>query len=243
MAWAFVQANGTGESGSDANVAHAYGSDNTAGNLLVLAVAWNPTATAISSVTDSAGNTWTQVATNSPVDVSSGTFGLAMYYAMNCAAGANTVTVTWGSAVAAKVLICGEWNGIATASAFDVSVGQPLTDPGGGPDAVTSGTSAGATSQANDLIVTVGLFRAVGSTWSAGSAGTLRGPTVTEGSFYDMQLEDRNLATATTFAGAFTVTGAGGTDAGALAAAFKEPAGTASAARMRRSRLCLGVGR
>lgn len=225
MAWAFVQANGTGEAGSDTNVAHAYTTNNTAGNLLVLAVGWSPTATAISTVTDSAGNTWTQVSTNSPVDVSGGTFGFAVYYALNCAAGANTVTVTWGSAVTNKALACAEYSGIATASAFDVSVGQAQASVGTGTDAVTTGTSASATTQANDLIVAFQLHRTVGNGMNAGTNYTLRGggALASDGSFYDVFLEDRNLATATTFAGTFTqnVDASGN---GTIAAAFKEAA-------------------
>src|SRR5678815_5313313 len=65
-------------------------SNNTAGNLLIACAEFFG-ADAPYSISDTRGNTWTPIFTSSGIH-SSGGWDLVAWYAMNCAAGANTVT-------------------------------------------------------------------------------------------------------------------------------------------------------
>jgi hypothetical protein len=143
----FVQAN-SGPStiqSSNTSVAVAYSKAQTAGNLNIVAVGWGDTISAISSVTDSKGNTYTRA-----VGPTSNT-GLqqAIYYAKNIAAGTNTVTVKFNQAAAypdARIL---EYSGLNTTSPLDVTA-----------SATGNGTSASSgaatTTSANELIFGAG---------------------------------------------------------------------------------------
>ena len=69
-----------------------YASPQTAGNLNILAIGWNDQGASITSVTDSAGNTY-QVAVPT---FRGGGLSQAIYYAANIlSSGSNTVTVTF----------------------------------------------------------------------------------------------------------------------------------------------------
>ena len=172
MAIAFVQAAGTnnGAVASTTNVPLAYGSNNGAGHLLVLAGRFsnNGTGTPTSiSIADSR-NTW--VVLQSFVNVNS---RLVFAYAANCSAGANTVTVTANGAGANGAFYTfsiAEYSGIATSTPVD----KNTTAPGG-----TTSTSASAgpvtTTIANELLF--GWFfneTANGLTLTAGSGYTIR---------------------------------------------------------------------
>lgn len=92
----------------------AFGSNNTAGNLLVL-IQWdlNNTGTSATVPTDTQGNTW-----NLAVNSSS---HCMVFYAMNSKAGANTVTPHLnGSSYGYEIA---EWSGVATSSALDIAHG------------------------------------------------------------------------------------------------------------------------
>jgi hypothetical protein len=90
----------------------AFGSNNTAGNFLIAIVRCQFTGGTI-TVSDTQGNTWNYV--RGP----DAQLGPVLAYAMNCKAGANTVT--WGGP--GQVLSGGiaEYSGIAKSNALDVS--------------------------------------------------------------------------------------------------------------------------
>lgn len=88
MAFAFVQANGTGHSGTSTSL--AYGSNVAAGNLLVVVVSNFSTSTTV-SISDTQGNVYAQAGTYS---TASGANRVSIWYAMAKASGANTVTAT-----------------------------------------------------------------------------------------------------------------------------------------------------
>jgi hypothetical protein len=143
----FVQAN-SGPStiqSSNTSVAVAFSKAQTAGNLNIVAVGWGDTTSAISSVTDSKGNTYTRAVgptTNTGLQQ-------AIYYAQNIASGTNTVTVKFNQAAAypdARIL---EYSGLNTTSPLDVTA-----------SATGNGTSASSgaatTTSANELIFGAG---------------------------------------------------------------------------------------
>src|SRR5262245_49216143 len=73
----------------------AYPSAQSAGDLNVVVIGWNDATSQVVSVTDARGNVYTQaLATVQP-----GIQSQRIYYAGNIAAGANTVTVTFNTAV------------------------------------------------------------------------------------------------------------------------------------------------
>lgn len=118
--------------------ARAFVSNNTAGNLLICCTqsTANPT-----TVTDSAGNTWAKA-------IGIDDFQYAeIWYAMNCAAGANTVTVnglTFGN------IWIAEYSGIELTGALDKTAGA--IGSGSNHTAVNSGNTA-TTSQADELLI------------------------------------------------------------------------------------------
>lgn len=86
--------------GSVTTYSTAFGSNNTAGDLLVILIAWTSATSQTASITDSttgggSPNTWTAFSSAA----NNGTYYVQAFYALNCAAGANTVKVTWTGAV------------------------------------------------------------------------------------------------------------------------------------------------
>lgn len=118
IAPAFVQgASAAAASVSPTSLPCAFTSANTLGNLLIIALQCNVATAGTIVITDSQGNTYTTVHTN-------GSSGYtALYYAPNCKAGANTVTVTFtgttfngGACVAIQ-----EYSGIAAVPVVDAT--------------------------------------------------------------------------------------------------------------------------
>jgi chitodextrinase len=182
---AYVQSNqASPDNSSLSSLSATFSSAQTAGNFNVVAVGWGTTAAiGITSVTDSKGNSYTPAV--GPTFVS-GTGNAAIYYAKNiaaAAAGANTVTVTFNSAVGFPDIRMAEYSGISTTSPLDVT-------------AVASGTStlansgSATTTNANDLLI--------GSNWyttgitSAGTGYTQRQISGWDGDI----LEDQTVSTA-----------------------------------------------
>jgi hypothetical protein len=200
----FVQARSiTG--GSVTSLALAYLSNNTAGNLLVAGVSAIPAMTGIS---DTGGNTWNSVTgqTSDPT--------CELRYAANCAGGANTVTVTFGS-VAQPSLSIAEYSGITTASPLD----KQATAAGFGTSASTASVS---TTQANELLVCLTSRNNINSpaTFAPGAGFTERTDT---GGGRPHQLADRFVTTTGSYAGAATLESSSG--CGQVLATFVEAAG------------------
>ncbi len=122
----------------------------SAGNLNVVSVGWNDQIGTLSSITDSAGNTYALAIR--PTRHPDGQATQYLYYAKNivaAAAGTNTVTVTLSEGdLAWPEIRVAEYSGLSTTNPLDVAVGQT----GSG-----ANTSSGqlTTTHANDLIVAI----------------------------------------------------------------------------------------
>jgi hypothetical protein len=150
MAIAFVQSDASG------SASIAFGSGNTAGNLLVaiIGTAGDPT-----GVTDTAGNTWVKATEF----YNGGTFiGIDIWYAKNCLSGANTVSFSGGFGSPFDGIIVAEFSGIDTTSPFD----QEQSAEG---DFATATPNSGniTTTQADEVLIggAAGLT-GVGLTWT-----------------------------------------------------------------------------
>lgn len=112
---AFVQQANATPSTSKASVSITFGNPQTASDANILAIGWNDTTSIISSVTDTAGNTY-QVAVPT---VSGDGLSQAIYYAPNINSGNNTVTVSFNKPAAYVDLRGAEYSGLNTANMFD----------------------------------------------------------------------------------------------------------------------------
>lgn len=135
----------------------------TAGNLLVLALPITYLST-VSSVTDTAGNTWHKACA-----YAGAMFNCEIWYAYNIAAqsaNANTITIVWGSLDYMEPVVMEFSNGAAiTADPFDKSAGAYQT----GTTTPNSGNTA-TTSVADELLIGVVDHVAWGNTltWDSG---------------------------------------------------------------------------
>ena len=156
----------------------------TAGNLNVVAVGWNDLVANVSTVTDSAGNTYQLAA---PTLRGPGT-SQAVYYAKNIkAAGSNTVTVSFDRPANYVDVRVAEYSGIDTASPLLGSVGAS-----GSAATASSGTLA--TTTTNVLLVGAG-------TTTGGFTGAAAGYTSRLITSPDLDIvEDRVVATAGSYA-------------------------------------------
>lgn len=119
MAWAFVQkqqASGGGASGS--SIAATFGSNVTAGNLIVMCVTWDYSGAGdVTSISDTRSSTWTQIGATQ--QDTPNTQKSRFYYAQNIpTSGAETVTVNFSNTPASRTIVVGEYSGIVTSSAL-----------------------------------------------------------------------------------------------------------------------------
>lgn len=137
---AIVQKQKNTSTGSVASLAKAFGSNNTAGNsIVVVCGCGNGTAM---TVADSAGNTYTQAVT-AP---NSTTFEAAIFYAVNIVGGANTVTVTNAGSAASMAMEIYEVSGL-----IQQVTAQPAQSSSGTGTGTAASTSAIASSSPNSL--------------------------------------------------------------------------------------------
>ena len=116
----FVQVNSATPQTNQSTVKIIYTGAQTAGNTNILAIGWNDATSNISSVTDTAGNTY-QVA--APTARGTG-LSQAIYYAKNikaAPAGGNTVTVTFTTAVRFADIRISEYSGLSVTNPLDVT--------------------------------------------------------------------------------------------------------------------------
>lgn len=142
----------------------------TAGDLLVIETS-NPSTTAVSSVTDSAGNSWTKASGAS--GVRSTVLSGELWYAANAAA-VSSVTVTFGASVKSAVAL-EEFAGVATASPLDVShVGSGAsTSPASG---ATTAVAAG------ELVLGYTAYQSAATTYTPTAGYTALANAATSGS-------------------------------------------------------------
>jgi hypothetical protein len=131
-----VRTTGASEAAAATTLTGTFPSPTTSGDLLVLSASvYTGTTNHITSVTDSAGNTWTRIGAFS---VASHNSDGEMWYSPNAA---SVTTVTVNVAAAATIALSAqEFSGIATASPLDVSAGTANTSntPSSGPAAATA---------------------------------------------------------------------------------------------------------
>ncbi len=118
----------------------------TAGNLNILAIGWNDQGASITSVTDSAGNTY-QVAVPT---FRGGGLSQAIYYATNILSGANTVTVMFDQPAKYVDLRVTEYSGLSQDHPFDAGASASGTGALADSGPVTTG-------QANELLFAAGM--------------------------------------------------------------------------------------
>jgi glucose/arabinose dehydrogenase len=155
---AFVQVNAATPQTNQSSVGVKYTGAQTAGNTNIVVVGWNNATSNITSVTDSAGNTYrVAVPTARGAGVSQ-----AIYYAsgINAAApGTNTVTVNFNTATPYVDVRASEYSGLDPANPFDVA-----TSASGTGASANSGTVN--TTAASELILgagtTSGVFSGAG---------------------------------------------------------------------------------
>ena len=160
---AFVQVKAATPQTSQSSVGVTYSGAQTAGNTNVVAIGWNNATSNITSVTDSAGNTY-QVAV--PTARGSGV-SQAIYYASNikaAAAGTNTVTATFNTATPYVDVRALEYSGLAAVSPFDVGASASGTGTAANSGPVT-------TTAANELVfgagITTGGFSTAGTNFTS----------------------------------------------------------------------------
>lgn len=197
-----------------------FGSNNTAGNTLVLM--WGQTdgsgtLTPPSSVTDTNSNTWYIV----PV-YAEGTGGaeatLWVAYAPDCNAGADTVTISWSSNQYSLITAIEE-PGIITPYAFDSNAvgGSATTTVSIAPAIVPSG--------ATDVLVSAGYVDYANSgTWGSPTSGFNLINTVAGGTYFQMATYDQ-VATAGSYPNTLTNSGVNRNFVG-MTAAFRTVAPT-----------------
>jgi hypothetical protein len=171
---AFVQVKSATPQSSPTSVAATFNSAQTAGNLNVVIIGWDSATGTISSVVDTAGNTY-QVA----APLTRGTnLSQAIYYAKNISGGTPTVTVTFSGATSFPDLRIMEYSGLDPVSPYDSSAfGIGLNNP--------SSTANLTTSYATSLLVSGGTT--ANAYTVAGSGYTLRTITSPNGAL----VEDR----------------------------------------------------
>jgi hypothetical protein len=144
-------------------LATTYATNNEAEDLLVAVVA-NTGSGASISLSDSAGNTWTQVAS---APYAAYNANLTVWNALNAKNSSNTVTASFGAGAGYATLFLYEYRGASTSSSFDTSSTQlqPNTSlPSSGPANPTSSV---------ELILGAGYNGTTAEIPSAGSGFTL----------------------------------------------------------------------
>jgi hypothetical protein len=142
----FVQVNYKTSNPSASSVSVAYPAAQMAGNLNVVVVGWNDTASSVSSIVDSQGNTYTRA-----VGPTTGTaLSQSIYYARNIAGGSNTVTVTFNQTAAYPDVRVMEYSGANTSNPLDVTAGSSGTG-------MTGNSGSATTTAANELIFGAGM--------------------------------------------------------------------------------------
>ncbi|MGA9668718.1 MAG: immunoglobulin domain-containing protein, partial [Terracidiphilus sp.] len=145
---------------NQSSVAVSYPAAQAAGDTNIVVIGWNSNSSSVSSVTDSAGNSY-QVA----VPLATGSaLSQTIYYAANinaAGAGSNVVTVKFSSSVPYADIRVLEYSGLVAASPFDAGASAS-----GNSSAANSGSAH--TTNANDVVIGAGI---TATTFSAAGSG------------------------------------------------------------------------
>jgi hypothetical protein len=143
---ALVQLNYTTPQSAQSHVTVAYRYPQSAGNANIVAIGWNDTSAVITSVTDTAGNSYQPVV---PIYRTNG-LSQAIYYASMIQGGSNAVTVVFNINAMFVDLRITEYSGLQATAAFDAGVSAGGNGTSGDSGAVTvTGT--------NDLLFAAGM--------------------------------------------------------------------------------------
>lgn len=201
----------------------------TGGNALVVVIRWSSAVT-VSSITDTALNTYTQVKTQNM-----GSDHSAMWYAQGVTGNAsNVVTINFSAAATNVYAVNAQYSGLATSSALDATVSGSATG-------TTVTSPAFSTVQASEVIV-IGFA-------AAGGSGTGFTPSGTSGTYTSRSIEGNNVAGVADFIASSTQSGATATwtwttsdTIGILVGTFKAPGGGGGTPGCKNGLLLMGVG-
>jgi hypothetical protein len=201
MGLTFIQQAPENQNGGSSNsLAQAYTTNTTAGSLLLAHGLMTVAGTL--SVTDSRGNTWTQIGTYSGV----GGQPVGVFFAINASAGPNTVTLH-ATSIATLTLFLAEYTGQAAgANPIDAVLGDILwSETGTG----TVNFGSIATAFTNETLILFGRSASGGSQLTAQDGSTVR-----TGTNSVAMLQDRSVSAAGTYPSAFSTSLSGNSGPG-----------------------------
>lgn len=188
----------------------AFGSDTTAGNILIAIAEADTVAANGITVTDSKGNSWTRVDSESVAS----TFDLELWYTVITTGGSShTVTATDTGGGVDSLLIVEEWSGQSVSPADKNASAQ---DDSGSSTALDSSATT-ATAQANELIIGAGVCSGA-ITLTEGA--TFSNKTQVNTVFSTLAFESKTVSVIGTYNATFTAS-AGGSWA-CIVATFKD---------------------
>lgn len=144
--WQLLQKAQSGTAATGTTQAQAFASNNTAGSLLVAAVAGGASGTTF-TVTDTAGNTW--LPAGSAYFDSDRAVMVQLFYVPNCVAGANTVTLTLSATGLNRTLLIHEFSG----GGSGISVDGYATTSSNSPTTNVTPTLTGITTTTDDDLI------------------------------------------------------------------------------------------
>ena len=179
-----------------------FSSNVTANDAIAVFCVWTALSQTLYSVTDTQGNAFTMV--DNPT---SGTYGrAAMAYAITRSSGGDTVSCNFSTASMGKSIIVHEISGVNTSAPLDGHKTNVQNSPGGGTDAITSGSIT--TTANGDYILGFTFNDSVNQAdWNAGTGYTKRQDLQIQG--YTTASEDKLQSTSGSVAATFTTTAAG----------------------------------
>jgi Putative Ig domain len=165
----FVQTASSANDSAGSSISQSFSSSNTVGNLIVVAVTWGDSPAPSIRASDTRGNAYLLATTDFDFNHNE---GLAIFYAPNIRAGANTVTASFGQADGYRRIIISEFSGVATVSPLDVTANHR----GSGTRTANGITSSAAATTANGALIFGVVTDDSGSfgTMTAGSSFTRR---------------------------------------------------------------------
>lgn len=182
---------------SATTITNTFGSDITAGSLLVAFAAGSSGATQTMSSTGAP--TWTKIAQFTETGGSGN--DISIHYCLNAPGGATTVTCTYSVSSSFRALVVAEYSGVATSAALDKNTTGLETA------ATSTPTDTAMVTTANgELVVSALQFRNATSPASAGSGYSMIAVDQASGVGVDFGAEDQIQATAGSIAPTFTLT-------------------------------------